>query len=103
MVPDNYTDQDTESKGFYDPVIVQDFPLRGKKVFLNTFEAPEFALKEVEELIPRLRNPEYFNTGWRQARLPAGPRQKWARWCPCAQPRNRYGSPRSPTSSNKTR
>ncbi|MDC7190546.1 hypothetical protein PQH02_13420, partial [Phocaeicola vulgatus] len=30
-----YTDQDTESKGFYDPVIVQDFPLRGKKVFLN--------------------------------------------------------------------
>ena len=26
------------------------------------FEAPEFALKEVEELIPRLRNPEYFNT-----------------------------------------
>ena len=23
-------DQDTESKGFYDPVIVQDFPLRGK-------------------------------------------------------------------------
>ena len=26
------------------------------------FEAPEFALKEVEELIPRLRNPEYFST-----------------------------------------
>ena len=25
----------------------------------------------------------------------AGPRQKWARWCPCAQPRNRCGSPRS--------
>ena len=35
MVPEKYTDQDTESKGFYDPVIVQDFPLRGKKVFLN--------------------------------------------------------------------
>ena len=29
MVPEKYTDQDTESKGFYDPVIVQDFPLRG--------------------------------------------------------------------------
>ena len=25
MVPEKYTDQDTESKGFYDPVIVQDF------------------------------------------------------------------------------
>lgn len=35
IVPQNYADQDTESKGFYDPVIVQDFPLRGKKVFLN--------------------------------------------------------------------
>ena len=35
IVPKKYTDQDTESKGFYDPVIVQDFPLRGKKVFLN--------------------------------------------------------------------
>ena len=31
MVPEKYTDQDTESKGFYDPVIVQDFPLRGKR------------------------------------------------------------------------
>lgn len=35
IVPEKYTDQDTENKGFYDPVIVQDFPLRGKKVFLN--------------------------------------------------------------------
>ena len=26
------------------------------------FEAPDFALKEVEKLIPRLQNPEYFNT-----------------------------------------
>ena len=37
IVPEKYTDQDTESKGFYDPVIVQDFPLRGKKVFLNIY------------------------------------------------------------------
>ena len=35
IVPEKSTDQVTESKGFYDPVIVQDFPLRGKKVFLN--------------------------------------------------------------------
>ena len=38
IIPEKYTDQDTESKGFYDPVIVQDFPLRGKKVFLNIQE-----------------------------------------------------------------
>ena len=31
IVPEKYTAQDTESKGFYDPVIVQDFPLRGKR------------------------------------------------------------------------
>ena len=37
IVPEKYADQDTESKGFYDPVIVQDFPLRGKKVFLNNW------------------------------------------------------------------
>ena len=24
-----------ESKGFYEPVVVQDFPIRGKKLFLN--------------------------------------------------------------------
>ena len=35
IVPEKYTDQDTERKGFYDPVIVQDFPLRGKMVSLN--------------------------------------------------------------------
>ena len=35
IVPEKYTDQDIESKGFYAPVFVQDFPLRGMKVFLN--------------------------------------------------------------------
>ena len=35
IVPEKYTDHDTERKGFYDPVILQDFPLRGTKVFLN--------------------------------------------------------------------
>ncbi len=32
-VPEKYAGQETESKGFYEPVVVQDFPLRGKKVF----------------------------------------------------------------------
>ncbi|KAB5336953.1 hypothetical protein F9956_00010 [Bacteroides stercoris] len=47
-----YTDQDTESKGFYDPVIVQDFPLRGKKVFLN-IRRRRWLLKKHNEYISR--------------------------------------------------
>ena len=34
-VPDEYSKMKVESKGFYDPVVVQDFPVRGKKLFLN--------------------------------------------------------------------
>ena len=52
MVPEKYTDQDTESKGFYDPVIVQDFPLRGKKVFLN-IRRRRWLLKKHNEYISR--------------------------------------------------
>ena len=47
-----YTDQDTESKGFYDPIIVQDFPLRGKKVFLN-IRRRRWLLKKHNEYISR--------------------------------------------------
>ena len=52
IVPEKYTDQDTESKGFYDPVIVQDFPLRGKKVFLN-IRRRRWILKKHNEYISR--------------------------------------------------
>ena len=34
-VPDEYSKMKVESKGFYDPVVVQDFPVRGKMHFLN--------------------------------------------------------------------
>ena len=34
-VPVEYSKVKVESKGFYDPVVVQDFPVRGKKLFLN--------------------------------------------------------------------
>lgn len=34
-VPQEYSNVKVESKGFYDPVVVQDFPVRGKKLFLN--------------------------------------------------------------------
>ena len=55
IVPEKYTDRDTESKGFYDPVIVQDFPLRGKKVFLN-IRRRRWLLK---------KNNEYISRNWR--------------------------------------
>lgn len=34
-VPQEYSKIKVESKGFYDPIVVHDFPIRGKKVFLN--------------------------------------------------------------------
>ena len=34
-VPSEYSNMKVESKGFYDTVVVQDFPIRGKKLFLN--------------------------------------------------------------------
>ncbi len=34
-VPEEHSKMKVESKGFYDPVVVQDFPVRGKKLFLN--------------------------------------------------------------------
>lgn len=33
--PQEYEGEKLESKGFYDPIMVQDFPLRGKACFLN--------------------------------------------------------------------
>ena len=47
IVPEKYTDQDTESKGFYDPVIVQDFPLRGKKVLYFWRKASIFRIRNL--------------------------------------------------------
>ena len=35
QLPEKYAGQETESKGFYEPVVVQDFPLRGKSVFFK--------------------------------------------------------------------
>lgn len=34
-VPNEYSNMKVESEGFYNPLAVQDFPVRGKKVFLN--------------------------------------------------------------------
>ncbi|WP_018666189.1 ISAon1 family transposase N-terminal region protein [Bacteroides gallinarum] len=34
-LPGEYSNVKVESKGFYAPVVVQDFPVRGKHLFLN--------------------------------------------------------------------
>ncbi len=52
MLKSKLFEADTESKGFYDPVIVQDFPLRGKKVFLN-IRRRRWLLKKHNEYISR--------------------------------------------------
>lgn len=52
QVPEKYVGQETESKGFYDPVVVQDFPLRGKKLFLN-IRRRRWILKSSNEYISR--------------------------------------------------
>ena len=51
QIPEKYAVQETESKGFYEPVVVQDFPLRGKKVFLNLRR--HWILKSSNEYISR--------------------------------------------------
>ena len=35
IISDVNSNTQVESKGFYEPVEVQDFPIRGKKLFLN--------------------------------------------------------------------
>ena len=52
LVPEQYSGEATESKGFYDPVVVQDFPLRGKKVYLN-IRRRRWILKKHNEYISR--------------------------------------------------
>lgn len=52
QIPEKYAGQETESKGFYEPVVVQDFPLRGKKVFLNLL-LRRWILKSSNEYISR--------------------------------------------------
>ena len=51
-LPEKYAGQETESKGSYEPVVVQDFPLRGKKVFLN-LRRRRWILKSSNEYISR--------------------------------------------------
>ena len=51
-VPSSYSKNQTESKGFYEPVVVQEFPIRGKKVFLNV-RRRRWMIPETGEYISR--------------------------------------------------
>ena len=51
-VPKEYSDSKVESKGFYDPVVVQDFSIRGKKVFLN-IRRRRWVLKDEDRYVSR--------------------------------------------------
>ncbi|WP_299230211.1 hypothetical protein [uncultured Bacteroides sp.] len=51
-VPKEYSESKVESKGFYDPLTVQDFPIRGKKVFLN-IRRRRWVLKDEDRYVSR--------------------------------------------------
>ena len=50
--PSTYQDEELESKGFYEPVLIQDFPLRGKRVLLNV-RRRRWLVKKTREYIHR--------------------------------------------------
>ena len=50
--PQEYSESKVESKGFYDPIVVQDFPIRGKKVFLN-IRRRRWVLKDENRYVSR--------------------------------------------------
>ena len=49
---EKYSESKVESKGFYDPIVVQDFPIRGKKVFLN-IRRRRWVLKDENRYVSR--------------------------------------------------
>jgi hypothetical protein len=51
-IPKEYSESKVESKGFYDPITVQDFPIRGKKVFLN-IRRRRWVLKDEDRYVSR--------------------------------------------------
>jgi len=50
--PENYLQSQLESKGFYEPATVQDFPLRGKACFYN-IKRRRWLIKTTGEIISR--------------------------------------------------
>ncbi len=52
IVPAEYIGKDTESKGFFEAAVVQDFPIRGKQFFLNV-RRRRWILKPEDKYISR--------------------------------------------------
>ncbi len=51
-VPQEHSASKVESKVFYDPIVVQDFPIRGKKVLLN-IRRRRWVLKDENRYVSR--------------------------------------------------
>ena len=50
--PQEYSESKVESKVFYDPIVVQDFPIRGKKAYLN-IRRRRWVLKDENRYVSR--------------------------------------------------
>ena len=61
-VPKEYAGMKVESKGFYEPVVVQDFPIRGNSIFLY-FRRWRLGFKEENRYVRR--ECELFGGGGR--------------------------------------
>ena len=51
-LPEEFKDQQAVSKGFLNEIIIEDFPLRGKEVFLHV-KRRRWTLKDTGEIIKR--------------------------------------------------
>lgn len=52
ILPNQYKSEPAQSKGFLDEIIIEDFPLRGKEVFLH-IKRRRWTLKQSGEIVKR--------------------------------------------------
>ncbi len=52
ILPNQYKSEPAQSKGFLDEIIIEDFPLRGKEVFLH-IKRRRWTLKKSGEIVKR--------------------------------------------------
>lgn len=52
QVPEQYKNQKLLSKGFYEPIVIQDFPLRGKPCFLHV-KRRRWTVEETGDIVCR--------------------------------------------------
>jgi hypothetical protein len=52
ILPEKYNSQKLLSKGFFEPIVIQDFPLRGKPCFLQV-KRRRWTIEETGEIVHR--------------------------------------------------